>query len=69
MSEEDVCLYCKKQKCLQECTTIQKTIQRLIRPMENDENIDYCRVANNNVILFHDYKGWSIMQTVYPEYK
>lgn len=69
MSEEDVCLYCKKQKCLEDCHSIQKSICRLIKPMENESNIKHCVVAKSNVILFYDYQGWTIMQAVYPEHK
>lgn len=67
MSEEDVCLYCKKQKCVEECHSLQKSIQRLIKPMENEEKIESKIIGKTPVLLFHDYQGWSIMQCVYPE--
>lgn len=65
MSDEDVCLYCKKQKCVEDCQSLQKSIARLIRPMERDENKEYKTIGKNPVILFLDYQGWSIMQCVY----
>lgn len=65
MSEEDVCLYCKKQKCVEDCQSLQKSIQRLILPLEKNENVESKTIGKTPVTLFLDYQGWSIMQCVY----